>query len=105
MTDSLEYGIFREQGTQGCYRYQHINLWFYPFAPQKGENMKNIDTDFLVEQYKQGVFDDHPFYKYNPRFRKYIFYRYREKYIANKTKKNEAKPKTKKQKYYSTLRP
>lgn len=107
MSDTLEFGIFRKQDTSDCYRYQHINEWKYPFAPKKGEIMKTIDTDFLVEQYKKGLFDDHPWYKYNPSFRKYIFYRYREKYIANanKTKKNEAKPKTKNHKHYSMLYP
>ena len=36
--------------------------------------MKTIDTDYLVQQQKQGKFDVHQLYKYNPSFRKYTDY-------------------------------
>jgi len=64
-TNELKYGIFRIQDTKDCYAYQHINQWSYPFGEKKGQIMKSIDTDYLVEQYKLGKFDDH-WYKYNP---------------------------------------
>ena len=106
MSETLEYKIFRIKDTKDCYAYQHINHWSYPFGEKKGEIMKTVDTDYLVEQYKLGKFDDHPWYKYNPSFRKYIFYRYREKYIANKSRKKEKKEKPKsKNKEYSMLYP
>lgn len=105
MSETLEYGIFRIQDTKDSYAYRHINHWSYPFGEKKGEIMKIVDTDYLVEQYKLGKFDDHPWYnKYNPSFRKYIFYRYHEKYIANKSRKKEKKEKPK-HKNFSMLCP
>ena len=93
MSEPLVHGLFKRSDTVDIYKYQHINDWTYRFGIHKGKLMKDIPTDVLVYFYSQGLYSDDK-YKYNASFRKYIYYRYREDYIADKSKQNKKKQKT-----------
>lgn len=98
MQEELVHGIFQKADTIDPYRFQHINDWTHRFGSHRGKAMRDIPTDDLVYLYSQGFYDNDK-YKFNESFRKYIYYRYREDYIADKSNQNKKKQKT----FYSLL--
>ena len=84
MPEELVHGLFKKADTIDPYRYQHINDWTHRFGTHKGKLMKDIPTDDLLYLYIKGLYSDDKF-KYNASFRRYIYYRYREDRIADKT--------------------